>query len=136
MFRLGANVAGNIGGTIATFVFIARNGTAGQFSDVTVTKVELLEESGVRDATLSNPVSTTNGMIRVMASDAAAARLEGAQTVVADSRLGSLALSAGDGIQASDAGTPVVVDGAVEASGAIPLAAPDHGWATAVYTIL
>ena len=117
-------------------MFLTRGGTAGQFSDVTVTKVELLEESGVRDATVSNPISTTNGMIRVMAADAAAGRLEGAQTVVADSRLGSLALSAGDGIQASDAGTPIVVDGDVSTAGAIPLAAPDHGWATAVYTIL
>ena len=136
MFKLGENVASDIGGTIATFVFLARNGTAGEFSDMTVTKVELLEESGVRDATVLNPIATTNGMIRVMAADAAASRLESAQTVVADSRLGSLALSAGDGIQASDAGTPIIVDGEVASAGAIPLAAPDHGWATAIYTIL
>lgn len=136
MFKLGENVSENVGGTVATFVFLVRSGTAGQFSDVTVTKVELLEESGVRDATASNPIATTNGMIRMMASDAAAARLEGAQTVVANSRLGSLALSAGDGIQASDAGSPVVVSGDISTTGAIPVAAPDHGWATAVYTIL
>lgn len=137
MFKLGQNVASDIGGTVATLVFLARPGTAGQFSDVTVTKVELLEESGVRDATVNNPVSTRNGMIRVMADDAAAARMEEAQTVVAGSRLGSLALSAGDGIQASDAGTPILVDGAVTAPGSVvPVAAPDHGWATAVYTLL
>lgn len=137
IFKLGANVAEDIGGTVATFVFLARPGTAGQFSDVTVTKVELLEESGVRDATVDNPVSTRNGMIRVMAADAQTARMEEAQTVVAGSRLGSLALSEGDGIQASDAGTPIVVDGAVTAPGAVvPVAAPDHGWATSVYTLL
>ena len=137
IFKLGNNIAGDIAGTVATFVFIARNGTAGEFSDVTVTKVELLEESGVRDATVNNPVSTKNGMIRVMAADATAARMEEAQTVVADSRLGSLALSAGDGIQASDAGTPIFVDGAVTSPDAVvPVAAPDHGWATAIYTLL
>ena len=137
MFKLGQNVASDIGGTVATFVFLARNGTAGQFSDITVTKVELLEESGVRDATVNNPVSTKNGMIRVMASDASTARMEEAQTVVADSRLGSLALSAGDGIQASDSGTPIIVDGSVTAPGSVvPVAAPDHGWATAIYTLL
>lgn len=136
MLTLGGNVEEDVGGTVATFVFLARNGTAGQFSDVTVTKVELLEESGVRDATVGNPVAISNGMIRVMAADAAAARLEGAQTVVADTRLGSLALASGDGIQASDAGTPVEVTGAVSAEAAIPVAAPDHGWATGTYAIL
>ena len=137
MFKLGQNVAEDIGGTVATFVFLARNGTAGEFSDVTVTKVELLEESGVRDVTVNNPVSTKNGMIRVMASDASTARMEEVQTVVADSRLGSLALSAGDGIQASDAGTPIIVDGSVTApESVVPVAAPDHGWATAIYTLL
>ena len=136
LFSLGGNVAENIAGTAATFVFIARNGTAGEFSDITVTKVELLEESGVRDATVNNPVSTRNGMIRVMAADATAARMEEAQTVVADSHLGSLTLSEGDGIQASDAGTPIVIAGAVSAHGLIPLTAPDHGWATATYEIL
>ncbi len=137
IFKLGSNVAEDIGGTVATFVFLARNGTAGEFSDVTVTKVELLEESGVRDATVNNPVSTKNGMIRVMAADAPTARMEEAQTVVADSRLGSLALSAGDGIQASEAGTPIIVDGAVTApDSVVPVAAPDHGWATAIYTLL
>lgn len=137
IFTLGGNVSEDVGGTVATFVFLARPGTAGQFSDVTVTKVELLEESGVRDATVDNPVSIRNGMIRVMAADAQTARMEEAQTVVADSRLGSLALSEGDGIQASDAGTPIVVDGAVTAPGAVvPVAAPDHGWATSVYTLL
>ena len=136
LFRLGGDLTEDAAGTIATFVFLVRQGTAGQFSDVTVTKVELLEESGVRDATLSNPVSTKNGMIRVMAADAAAARLEEAQTVVADARLGSVALSDGDAIQASDAGTPILVSGGVSSGAPIPVTAPDRGWATAVYTLL
>lgn len=137
MFTIGGDVAETVSGSVATFVFVARGGTAGQFSDVTVTKVELLEESGVRDVTVKNPVTTQNGMIRVMAADAAAARLENSQTVVSDSRLGSLALSDGDAIQASDAGTPVVVSGAVSAvGGVVPVATPDGGWATAEYDIL
>ncbi|MBR1837863.1 MAG: hypothetical protein IJ783_11330 [Kiritimatiellae bacterium] len=136
MIRLAGNVSGEVSGTIATFVFLVRNGTEGQFSDITVTKVELLEESGVRDAALGCPVTTKNGMIRVMDADAAAARMEEAQTVVADTRLGSLALAAGDAIQASDAGTAIVVSGEVEAPGPVPVAAPDGGWATAAYTLL
>ena len=139
MFKLGENIAEDIGGIVATFVFLARNGTAGQFSDITVTKVELLEESGVRDATVNNQIATINGMIRVVAPDAAVARMEGTQTIIADTRLGSLALSDGDGIKASDVGTPIIVVGEVITSSAvatIPVAEPDHGWATATYTLL
>ena len=132
----GSNIQEDIGGTVATLVFLARNGTAGQFSDITVTKVELLEESGVRDVTVGNAVTTLNGMLRVMAADASAARLEGAQTVVAGTRLGALSLEAGDGIQAAGDGNPVVVSGEVSASDAVSVAAPDGGWDSGEYALL
>lgn len=137
IFTIGGNAPDPVSGTVADFWFLARNGTAGQFSDITVTKVELMEESGVRDVTVDDPVTVVNGMVRVLAEDAAAARFENAQTVVAGTRLGSLALSWGDAIQASDDGSAIVVSGAVAASsGAVSVAAPDFGWATATYTLL
>lgn len=136
LFKLGENVVKEVGGTVATFVFLARNGTAGQFSDITVTKVELLEESGVLDATVANPVSTISGMIRVMAVDAEAARLEGAQIVAAGTRLKALAVSEGDGIQASGDGAPVIISGEVVTTGAMEVAAPDGGWDTGEYALL
>jgi hypothetical protein len=71
-----------------------------------------------------------------MSKTADVARLENAQTVAADTKLGSLALMEGDAIQASDAQTPVVVSGAVSGVSSIPVAAPVNGWAGGRYALL
>ena len=123
-------------GTVALLTFAVREGTERLFSDVTIADVQLGEQSGVKDVTAGNPVKTVNGMVRVMASDAAVQRLEGAQTVVADTTLGSIKLETGDAIQASDAQTPITVSGAVTGLATIPVAAPVNGWAGGRYALL
>ena len=130
-----ANVASG-SGTIAAITFAVREGTAGLYSDLAVVDVELGERTGVLDVTADNPLRTVGGMVRVMAADADVSRLENPQTVAADTSLGSLSLSNGDAIQASDLQTPVVVAGAVAAAGAIPVRAPANGWASGTYALL
>lgn len=123
-------------GTIAYVTFATRMGAEGRYSDIIVSNVDIGECTGVKDVTAGNPVKTVNGMVRVMAADAAVARLEGAQTVAPDTKLGTLALEAGDAIQASDAQTPVVVSGGVTGLAAIPVATPVNGWAGGRYALL
>lgn len=123
-------------GTIANVTFAVRAGTAGLYSDLAVTDVQLGEISGVKDVTAGNPVSTINGMVRVMAPDAAVARLENAQTICPDASLGSLSLSVGDAIQASDSQTAICVSGAVASPGAISVKAPVNGWAGGIYALM
>ena len=130
-----ANVASG-SGSIANVTFAVRDGTEGLYSDLAVSSVELGEKSGVKDVTAGNPVSTVNGMVRVMGEAAEVARLENAEVIVADTTLGALALSAGDAIQASDAQTAITVSGAVTASGAIAVKAPANGWASGTYALL
>ena len=130
-----ANVASG-SGSIANVTFAVRDGTEGLYSDLAVSSVELGEKSGVKDVTAGNPVSTLNGMVRVMGEAAEVARLENAEVIVADTTLGALALSAGDAIQASDAQTAITVSGAVSASGAIAVKAPANGWASGTYALL
>ena len=131
-----ANVASG-SGSIANVTFAVRDGTEGLYSDLAVSSVELGEKSGVKDVTAGNPVSTVNGMVRVMRETAEVARLEkNAEVIVADTTLGALALSAGDAIQASDAQTAITVSGAVTASGAIAVKEPANGWASGRYALL
>ena len=130
-----ANVASG-SGSIANVTFAVREGTAGLYSDLAVSSVELGEKSGVKDVTAGNPVQTVSGMVRVMGETAEVARLENAEIVVADTVLGALSLSAGDAIQASDAQTAIRVSGAVSASGAIVVKAPANGWASGTYALL
>ena len=130
-----ANVASG-SGSIANVTFAVREGTAGLYSDLAVSSVELGEKSGVKDVTAGNPVQTVSGMVRVMGETADVTRLENAEIVVADTALGSLSLSVGDAIQASDAQTAIRVSGAVSASGAIAVKAPANGWASGTYALL
>ena len=132
----GENVTTNAGGSIASITFAVREGTEGQFSDIAVTEVELGEKTGVLDVTVGNPLATVNGMVRVMGAGADVARLENAQIISADTALGSLVLSDGDAIQASDNQTAIRVAGAVTASGAIAVKAPVNGWASGTYALL
>ena len=77
-----ANVA-NGSGSIANVTFAVREGTAGLYSDLAVSGIELGERTGVKDVTVGNPVTTVNGMVRVMGESAEVARLENAEVVVA-----------------------------------------------------
>lgn len=135
-FRASDGVAGSGGGVLARIVFAVRPGTARQYSDLAVADVRLGDDSGVRDLALAGDVAPAGGMVRIFSAADSAARLEGAQTVVADTRLASLSLAAGDAIQASDAGTPIVVSGATAAAAPIPVAAPEGGWADGTYVLL
>jgi len=125
-------------GTIANVTFAVRAGTEGLYSDVTVTDVELGEKTGVKDVTVGNPLTTVNGMVRVFGSSAAVTRLENAETVVAETALGSLVLKSGDAIQASGDQTKaiVVAGGVTSEAAAIPVAAPVNGWASGQYSLL
>lgn len=126
----------NGAGTIANITFAVREGTEGCYSDIIVSNVDIGEYTGVKDVTVGNPVKIKNGMVRVMRTEAAVQRLEGAQILVADTTLGSLKLEAGDAIQASDAQTPITVSGAVTGLTTIPVAAPVNGWASGRYALL
>lgn len=126
----------NGAGTIANVTFAIRAGTEGSYSDIIVSNVDIGEKSGVKDVTVGNPVKTVNGMVRVMRADAAVQRLEGAQTVIADTTLGSVKLEAGDAIQASDAQTPITVTAGVTGLTTIPVVAPVNGWAGGQYALL
>lgn len=130
-------VATNLAGTLANVTFLVREGTEGLYSDITVSKVDLGDSGAVKDVTLDNPVMTLNGMVRVMAANAAVSRLENAQIVSADTSIGSLTLAQGDAIQASGAQTPVVVAGPVaSATGRVPVKAPVEGWTSGRYELL
>ncbi len=124
------------GGELLRVRFAVRAGTAGLFSDVALQDVRFGARDGVTDLSAEDPVGTVNGMVRSFAPGAAASRLEGAFTVWPETALGALALGAGDGIMASDAGRPVTVSGAVSAAGRVRVAAPPSGWRTGHYELL
>lgn len=52
-------------GTIAEVTFTARANTRGRASDLTISKVELGEISGVKDVTFDNPLTIRSGTVRV-----------------------------------------------------------------------
>lgn len=124
------------GGEIFRMRFSLRDGTAGLFSDVTLLDVELAAKDGLTDLAAADPLTVVNGMVRSLAADAAAARLEEAFRVAPQTALGSLALGAGDGLVADADGRPVRVAGAVTAAGPVPVDAPFGGWQTGTYALL
>ncbi len=124
------------GGEIFRMRFSLRDGTAGLFSDVTLLDVELAAKDGLTDLSAADPLTVVNGMVRSLAADAAAARLEEAFRVAPQTALGSLALGAGDGLVADADGRPVRVAGAVTAAGPVPVDAPLGGWQTGTYALL
>ena len=136
IFGSGATNVVNGTGTIAYVTFATRMGAEGRYSDIVVSNVDIGECTGVKDVTVGNPVKTMNGMVRVMRTDAAVARLEGAETVASDTTLESIKLESGDAIQASDAQTPIIVAGAVKGLTTIPVVAPVNGWAGGRYALL
>ena len=132
-----SNVQADKGGTISTLIFAVRDGTQGQYSDVTISNVKLGEESGVRDISVDNPVKVQSGMVRVVAKGTAVDRLEFAQVINADAVLGSLSLRSGDSVQASGEQTPIVVSGeVVPEGGVITVREPVNGWSSGRYAIL
>ena len=130
------NDVGSVSGTVAVVTFRVREGTADLFSDLTLANVTLGRTNGLRADTAANPTHVVHGMVRVAAATASIMRLEKAETVCAGTALGTLTLSEGDGIAASDDLAPIVVAGAVSAAGTIPVAAPSSGWGTASYRLL
>ncbi len=131
-----ANVATNASGSIANVTFAVRDGTAGLYSDLVVSDVQVGEKTGVKDVTVNNPVKAKNGMLRVMATDAAVVRLDAtAETICPATSLASLTLADGDAIQAGGSAA-ITVSGEVVASGAIAVAAPTYGWTSGKYALL
>lgn len=116
--------------------FSVRDGTQGLFSDVTLADVQLGAADGVSDLSVANPLTSVNGMVRVMAADGAVTRLENAFTVCPKTMLKALTLGVGDGIKASADRLPIMVSQGVTASGTIPVAEPSGGWQTGRYAIL
>ena len=114
--------------------FSVRDGTQGLFSDVTLSDVQLGAADGVSDLSAANPLSTANGMVRVMAADASVSKLEGAFTVWPGTALGALSLGVGDGIMAGE--SPIRIAGAVAADREVRVAAPAGGWRTGRYALL
>jgi len=132
-----SNATNECGGVLATLNFKVREGAQGVFSDVTVANVKFGEESGVRDVTVDNPISVVNGMVRVMSSYSDVSRLEGAQTIVADTVLSTVTINDGDGIQASGNMSAVVVSNAVTCSAdVIGVTEPTNGWTCGRYELL
>lgn len=123
-------------GVIARVRLLAREGTQGQFSDVTVASADFGAKDGVTDLSTVNPIQVKNGMIRVVDSLASVSRLEAAFTVWPKTKVRELTLALGDSIQASDDGEGVQVSQSVSASGAIPVRAPLYGWQTGRYTLM
>lgn len=122
-------------GEICTLRFYARNGAAGQFSDLTVASAHFSASDGVRDLSVANPISVTNGMIRLVAKDAELKRLENAFTIWPETTLGFMILADGDKLKASAARKPIVA-GSVASSGLVPVEAPINGWHTGRYNLL
>lgn len=130
------DVAADVGGVLTTLIFEVRDGTEGLYSDLAVSEVKFGEKTGVKDLTVDNPIRTKGGMVRVMATTAAVARLENEQVIGADVTLGAADFKAGDGIQASGHQTPIVISGAVTAESGIAVQPPVDGWASGRYELL
>ena len=124
------------GGELMRMRFSVRDGTQGLFSDVTLQDVQIGAKDGVSDLSVADPVRTVNGMVRVVAAEAALSRLEEKFTVWEKTSLGALTLADGDGIMAADDGEPIVVSGGVSAAGAVRVVSPRYGWQTGRYAIL
>ena len=123
-------------GVVARVRLLAREGTQGQFSDVTVASVDFGAKDGVTDLATVNPIQVKNGMVRVVDSIASISRLEAAFTVWPKTKVRELTLDDGDVVQAADDGEGIQVSQSVSASGAIPVRAPLYGWQTGRYTLM
>lgn len=123
-------------GVVARVRLLAREGTQGQFSDVTVASADFGAKDGVTDLATVNPIQVKNGMIRVVDSLASVSRLESAFTVWPKTKVRELTLALGDSIQAADDGEGGQVSQSVSATGAIPVRAPLYGWQTGRYTLM
>lgn len=123
-------------GVVARVRLLAREGTQGQFSDVTVASADFGAKDGVTDLATVNPIQVKNGMVRVVDSIASVSRLEAAFTVWPKTKVRELTLDDGDVVQAADAGEGIQVSQSVSASGAIPVRAPLYGWQTGRYTLM
>ena len=124
------------GGELMRLRFSVRDGTQGLFSDVTLQDVQFGAKDGVTDLSASDPVTVVNGMVRVMKPTAAVKRLEEPFVVWPKTQLRMVTFAAGDALQASDDGAPVVVTDSVGASGRVPVVAPSYGWQTGRYALL
>ena len=116
--------------------FSVRDGTQGLFSDVTLLDVQCGAKDGVSDLSVANPLKIVNGMVRVMASDAAVTKLEENFIVWPKTTLKTLTLSEGDGIMASADMTAIRVSQSATASAVIPVVAPLGGWQSGSYALL
>ena len=123
-------------GVVARVRLLAREGTQGQFSDVTVASADFGAKDGVTDLATVNPIQVKNGMVRVVDSIASISRLEAAFTVWPKTKVRELTLDDGDVVQAADDGEGIQVSQSVSASGAIPVRAPLYGWQTGRYTLM
>ncbi len=122
--------------TLMNVSFALRDGTQGLFSDVTLQDVQLGAKDGVSDLSVGNPLVTTNGMIRSVATDAAVSRLENPFVVWPKTTLKTLTLIPGDSIMADADGAPIAVSQGVTVSGTIPVEPPLGGWQTGSYALL
>ncbi len=123
-------------GEIARLRFFAREGTQGLYSDVTIADVDLGAKDGLTDISVANPLTTTNGMVRIVSSSAEVTRLENPFYVAPRTQLKTLTLKEGDGIIADADGEPICVSGVVTAMDAIPVSAPLGGWQSGTYALL
>lgn len=123
-------------GVAARLRLFAREGTQGQFSDVTVASADFGAKDGVTDLATVNPIQVKNGMIRVVDSLASVSRLEAAFTVWPKTKVRELTLDQGDCIQASDDGEVIQVSQSVSTPGVIPVRAPLYGWQTGRYVLM
>jgi hypothetical protein len=123
-------------GSLAILTFMIRTGTEKQYSDVTIANITLGEETGVKDLSATSKLIPKNGMIRAFGVSDDCDQLEGAQMVVADTKLSSLKLSEGDSIQASANKTPIIVSGEVSTASEILVDEPEAGWTDGTYEVL
>lgn len=131
-----SNVQTNATGSLAVLTFMIRTGTEKQYSDITIANITIGEETGVKDLSATNTLVPQSGMVRAFGATDSCSQLEGAQMVVADTKLASLTLSNGDSIQASGNKTPIIVAGDVTTASTIPVNEPEAGWSDGTYEIL
>ncbi len=133
------NIAEPRTGTVAKLVFTARPGSEGLHSALALADVRLDEATMTRDLTKDNPITPIGGLIRPLGATADRHERLGDRPIVvaAGTRLNSLALNAGDAIQAS-AGDPVTVAETATYDGpdSVRIAAPEGGWLLQRYAVL
>ncbi len=127
----------DLSGAIANLTFAVREGSEGLYSDLALAEVEVNEKTMTADLTIGNPLVPKSGMVRSYATTASPTRLdEGVLTVAAGTILENLTLEAGDQLQASTDGMPIVITGRLTANGDLKILPPTSGWTTASYPVL